>query len=160
MPGASFIQVADVHRALALAAARFYHLQPETIVAVTGTSGKTSVAVFTRQIWQALGYRAASLGTIGLVAPSRMAGGALTTPDPVNLHETLDALASDGVTHLALEASSHGLDQRRLDGLRLKAARLHQSFARSSRLSSAISILILPRRCASSKFCCRKALRR
>ncbi|MGA3303170.1 MAG: UDP-N-acetylmuramoyl-L-alanyl-D-glutamate--2,6-diaminopimelate ligase [Methylovirgula sp.] len=122
MPGASFIQVADVHRALALAAARFYRLQPETIIAVTGTSGKTSVAVFTRQIWQALGYRVASLGTIGLIAPSRIAGGALTTPDPVNLHETLDALSRDGVTHLALEASSHGLDQRRLDGVRLKAA--------------------------------------
>ncbi|HEY1736648.1 MAG TPA: UDP-N-acetylmuramoyl-L-alanyl-D-glutamate--2,6-diaminopimelate ligase [Methylovirgula sp.] len=122
MPGALFIHVADVHRALALAAARFYRRQPETIVAVTGTSGKTSVAVFTRQIWEALGYRAASLGTIGLVSPSRMAGGSLTTPDPVNLHETLDALAGDGVTHLALEASSHGLDQRRLDGLRLKAA--------------------------------------
>jgi UDP-N-acetylmuramoyl-L-alanyl-D-glutamate--2,6-diaminopimelate ligase len=121
MPGASFIQVADVHRALALAAARFYNKQPETTVAVTGTSGKTSVAVFTRQIWQALGYRAASLGTIGLISPSSMVGGSLTTPDPVNLHETLDALASDGVTHLALEASSHGLDQRRLDGLRLKA---------------------------------------
>jgi len=120
--GTHVIIVADVHRALALAAARFFAHQPETIVAVTGTSGKTSVAVFVRQIWQALGYRAASLGTIGLVAPSAVASGTLTTPDPITLHETLAALAADGVTHLALEASSHGLDQRRLDGLRLKAA--------------------------------------
>ncbi len=120
--GVAFVKVADARRALALAAARFFGRQPETIVAVTGTSGKTSVAVFVRQIWQALGHRAASLGTIGLVAPSTVTYGALTTPDPVTLHDTLAALAADGVTHLALEASSHGLDQRRLDGLHLKAA--------------------------------------
>ncbi|HEY5225195.1 MAG TPA: Mur ligase family protein, partial [Methylovirgula sp.] len=120
-PGVAVI-VADVRRALALAAARFSDRQPDTIVAVTGTSGKTSVAVFVRQIWQALGYRAASLGTIGLVSPSTVTYGGLTTPDPVSLHQTLAALAADGVTHLALEASSHGLDQRRLDGLHLKAA--------------------------------------
>jgi UDP-N-acetylmuramoyl-L-alanyl-D-glutamate--2,6-diaminopimelate ligase len=117
-----FVQVADVRRALALAAARFFRLQPETIVAVTGTSGKTSVTAFLRQIWQALGHHAASLGTIGVVSPSIVHHGSLTTPDPVSLHETLATLARDGVTHLALEASSHGLDQRRLDGLRLAAA--------------------------------------
>ncbi|QXX74555.1 UDP-N-acetylmuramoyl-L-alanyl-D-glutamate--2,6-diaminopimelate ligase [Methylovirgula sp. HY1] len=122
MPGVAFVKVADARRALALAAARFFARQPETIAAITGTSGKTSVSVFVRQIWQALGYRAASLGTIGLVAPSNVAYGALTTPDPVTLHETLAGLAADGVTHLALEASSHGLDQRRLDGLHLAAA--------------------------------------
>ena len=116
------VEVADARRALALAAARFFGRQPDTIVAVTGTSGKTSVAVFVRQIWQALGYRAASLGTIGLVSPSTVTYGSLTTPDPVTLHETLAGLAADGVTHLALEASSHGLDQRRLDGLHLAAA--------------------------------------
>ncbi|MHB8884262.1 MAG: UDP-N-acetylmuramoyl-L-alanyl-D-glutamate--2,6-diaminopimelate ligase [Methylovirgula sp.] len=121
-PGVAFVKVADARRTLALAAARFFMRQPETIVAITGTSGKTSVSVFVRQIWQALGYRAASLGTIGLVAPSNVAYGALTTPDPVTLHETLAGLAADGVTHLALEASSHGLDQRRLDGLHLAAA--------------------------------------
>ncbi len=120
--GAVFIQVPDVRRALALAAARFFGRQPETLAAVTGTSGKTSVSVFLRQIWQALGHRAASLGTIGLVAPSTVTYGALTTPDPVTLHQTLAALAEDGVTHLALEASSHGLDQHRLDGLQLTAA--------------------------------------
>ncbi len=121
-PGVVVVKVADARRALALAAARFFAPQPATIVAVTGTSGKTSVSVFVRQIWQALGHRAASLGTIGLVAPSTVAYGTLTTPDPITLHETLAGLAADGVTHLALEASSHGLDQRRLDGLDLAAA--------------------------------------
>jgi UDP-N-acetylmuramoyl-L-alanyl-D-glutamate--2,6-diaminopimelate ligase len=118
---ALFVKVEDARRALALAAARFYPLQPATIVAVTGTSGKTSVAAFTRQIWLTLGHRAASLGTIGLVSPSGAISGALTTPDPVLLHKTLDDLAQDGISHLALEASSHGLDQRRLDGVRLAA---------------------------------------
>ncbi len=118
---AIFIKVSDARRALALAAARFFPAQPETIVAITGTSGKTSVAAFAQQIWLALGHRAASLGTIGLVAPSGAVSGSLTTPDPVSLHKTLDNLAKDGVTHLALEASSHGLDQRRIDGLRLAA---------------------------------------
>jgi UDP-N-acetylmuramoyl-L-alanyl-D-glutamate--2,6-diaminopimelate ligase len=116
---AIFIKVDDAHRALALAAARFFPLQPATIVAITGTSGKTSVAAFTRQIWLALGYTAAALGTIGLIAPSGAISSALTTPDPVLLHKTLNDFAKDGVSHLALEASSHGLDQRRLDGVRL-----------------------------------------
>jgi UDP-N-acetylmuramoyl-L-alanyl-D-glutamate--2,6-diaminopimelate ligase len=113
---------AEPRRALALMAARFYGAQPETAVAVTGTSGKTSVADFTRQIFAALGHKAASLGTIGLVAPGERRYGSLTSPDPVTLHRTLAELAVDGITHLALEASSHGLDQHRLDGLRLKAA--------------------------------------
>ena len=113
--------VPDVRVALAKAAARFYPAQPSTIVAITGTSGKTSVAAFTRQIWRTLGQQAASLGTIGLVAPSGETKGALTTPDAITLHRTLDQLVRDGVTHLALEASSHGLDQHRLDGLRLAA---------------------------------------
>ncbi len=118
---AIFVEVPDARRSLALAAARFYPRQPETIVAITGTSGKSSVAAFTRQIWLALGFRAASLGTIGLGAPSGEVSGSLTTPDPVSLHKTLDELAQDGVGHLAFEASSHGLDQRRLDGVRLAA---------------------------------------
>jgi UDP-N-acetylmuramoyl-L-alanyl-D-glutamate--2,6-diaminopimelate ligase len=113
---------AEASRALALMAARFYGAQPETAVAVTGTSGKTSVADFTRQIFAALGHRAASLGTIGLIAPGARRYGSLTSPDPVTLHRTLAELAGDGITHLTLEASSHGLDQHRLDGLRLKAA--------------------------------------
>jgi UDP-N-acetylmuramoyl-L-alanyl-D-glutamate--2,6-diaminopimelate ligase len=119
--GATFIAVDNVRRALALAAARLYPRQPATIAAVTGTSGKTSVAAFTRQIWQSLGHEAASLGTIGVVTRRRETYGALTTPDPVELHRTLSALAAEGVTHLALEASSHGLDQHRLDGVRVAA---------------------------------------
>jgi UDP-N-acetylmuramoyl-L-alanyl-D-glutamate--2,6-diaminopimelate ligase len=116
-----FVATGNPRRALALAAARFYPRQPATIAAVTGTSGKTSVAAFTRQIWQRLGHPSASIGTIGVVAPSRTVYGSLTTPDPIALHRELDALAREGVTHLALEASSHGLDQFRLDGVRVRA---------------------------------------
>ncbi len=112
----------DPRRTLALMAARFHADQPETVVAVTGTSGKTSVAVFARQIFAAAGHKAASLGTIGTVTSAGANYGGLTTPDPVSLHQTLARLAHDGITHAALEASSHGLDQRRLDGVRLAAA--------------------------------------
>ncbi|HEY1245644.1 MAG TPA: UDP-N-acetylmuramoyl-L-alanyl-D-glutamate--2,6-diaminopimelate ligase [Hyphomicrobiaceae bacterium] len=120
--GVPLLVSAEPRRALALMAARFYGVQPEMVVAVTGTSGKTSVADFARQIFAALGHTSASLGTIGLVAPGAHCYGSLTSPDPVTLHGTLAELARAGVTHLALEASSHGLDQHRLDGLRLKAA--------------------------------------
>jgi UDP-N-acetylmuramoyl-L-alanyl-D-glutamate--2,6-diaminopimelate ligase len=120
--GAPFVTTANPRRALALAAARFYPRQPATIAAVTGTSGKTSVAAFTRQIWQRLGHASASIGTIGLVSPKRTVYGSLTTPDPIALHRQLDEIAADGVTHLAFEASSHGLDQYRLDGVRISAA--------------------------------------
>ena len=88
---------------------------------MTGTSGKTSVAAFTRQIWERLGHVSASIGTIGLVSPKRTVYGSLTTPDPIALHRQLDEIARDGVTHLAFEASSHGLDQFRLDGVRIGA---------------------------------------
>ena len=118
----AFIAAADMRAALTGAAARYYSLQPRTIAAVTGTSGKTSVAAFLRQLWLQQHHQAASLGTIGVVAPSGAAYGSLTTPDPVTLHATLDKLAREGVTHLAFEASSHGLDQHRLDGVRLSAA--------------------------------------
>jgi UDP-N-acetylmuramoyl-L-alanyl-D-glutamate--2,6-diaminopimelate ligase len=116
-----FVAAPNPRRALALAAARFYPRQPATIAAVTGTSGKTSVAAFTRQIWQRLGHESASIGTIGLVSPKRTIYGSLTTPDPIALHRQLDEIAADGVTHLAFEASSHGLDQYRLDGVRIAA---------------------------------------
>jgi UDP-N-acetylmuramoyl-L-alanyl-D-glutamate--2,6-diaminopimelate ligase len=116
-----FVTTPNPRRALALAAARFYPRQPATIAAVTGTSGKTSVAAFTRQIWQRLGHASASIGTIGLVSPKRTIYGSLTTPDPIALHRQLDEIAADGVTHLAFEASSHGLDQYRLDGVRIVA---------------------------------------
>ncbi len=88
---------------------------------MTGTNGKTSVAAFARQIWTRFGEKAASVGTLGVSAPGRNVAGNLTTPDPVALHRLLDELAGEGVTHLALEASSHGLDQRRLDGVKLTA---------------------------------------
>lgn len=117
----AFIQVSNARRALALTAAKFFSRQPANIVAVTGTSGKTSVAAFTREIWSALGMPAASIGTVGVVSPKGEVYGSLTTPDPVELHRTLDTLAAEGVTHLALEASSHGLDQHRLDGVRIAA---------------------------------------
>ncbi|HZB38067.1 MAG TPA: UDP-N-acetylmuramoyl-L-alanyl-D-glutamate--2,6-diaminopimelate ligase [Beijerinckiaceae bacterium] len=117
----AYVRVNEVRRALARAAARFHPRQPGTIVAVTGTSGKSSVADFVRQIFAALGHRSASLGTLGVVTSEGPSYGSLTTPDPVTLHETLDRLVGEGVTHLAMEASSHGLDQRRLDGVRLTA---------------------------------------
>jgi len=115
----AFVRARNVRRALALAAARLYPRQPRVVGAVTGTSGKTSVATFTRQIWTALGHEAASVGTIGLVTPTQETYGSLTTPDPIELARTLDRLAEDGITHLAMEASSHGLDQHRLDGVRV-----------------------------------------
>jgi UDP-N-acetylmuramoyl-L-alanyl-D-glutamate--2,6-diaminopimelate ligase len=118
---AAFVQVANARRALSIAAAQFFARQPQTVVAVTGTSGKTSVAAFTREIWTSLGLLAASVGTVGVVSPKGETYGSLTTPDPVELHRTLDELAGEGVTHLALEASSHGLDQHRLDGVRIAA---------------------------------------
>jgi UDP-N-acetylmuramoyl-L-alanyl-D-glutamate--2,6-diaminopimelate ligase len=109
-------------RRIALMAATFAGLQPATIAAVTGTNGKSSTVHFVRQIWSALGLRAASVGTLGIVSPGFGREAGLTTPDPVQLHADLATLAGEGVTHLAIEASSHGLDQHRLDGLRLSAA--------------------------------------
>ena len=120
-PGVAMIVVPNVRRALALAAAAFFPRQPATIAAVTGTSGKTSVAAFTRQIWASLGLNAASMGTVGVVSDKTNVYGSLTTPDPIELHRMLDKLTGEGVTHLALEASSHGLDQHRLDGVRIAA---------------------------------------
>jgi UDP-N-acetylmuramoyl-L-alanyl-D-glutamate--2,6-diaminopimelate ligase len=118
----AIVRTTNARRALSRLAAAFYPRQPGTIAAVTGTSGKTSVVAFTRQIWLALGHRAASIGTVGLVTPDGATYGSLTTPDPIELHRTLDRLAGEGVTHLAMEASSHGLDQYRLDGVRLTVA--------------------------------------
>jgi len=121
-PGIAILRVDDPRLALAQMAARFYARQPENLVAITGTSGKTSVAAFVRQIFEQAGKEAASVGTLGVVSRAWSAYGNLTTPDPVALHATLDRLAGDGVTHAAIEASSHGLDQRRLDGIRIAAA--------------------------------------
>jgi UDP-N-acetylmuramoyl-L-alanyl-D-glutamate--2,6-diaminopimelate ligase len=110
------------HRRLALLASHFYGRQPSTIVAITGTNGKTSVVHFVREIWTAIGLPAASLGTLGLVTAEDKRPGALTTPDPIMLHHDLAALAAKGIEQVAIEASSHGLHQHRLDGLALAAA--------------------------------------
>jgi UDP-N-acetylmuramoyl-L-alanyl-D-glutamate--2,6-diaminopimelate ligase len=115
------IGVSDSRRFLALAAARFYGKQPEVMVAVTGTAGKTSVASFLRQIWASCGHAAAQIGTTGVIAPGRDDYGSLTTPDPIALQKLLAELADEGVTHGVMEASSHGLDQKRLDGVKLAA---------------------------------------
>jgi UDP-N-acetylmuramoyl-L-alanyl-D-glutamate--2,6-diaminopimelate ligase len=115
------LRASEPRRTFAMVASRFYGSQPETVAAVTGTNGKTSVASFLRQIWTGLGFQSASLGTIGIVTSKGETPLAHTTPDPVSLHKSLAALAKDGVTHLALEASSHGLDQHRLDGVRFAA---------------------------------------
>ena len=112
----------DPRRSLALIAARFHPRQPEHLVAVTGTSGKTSVADFARQIFALTGHAAASVGTLGVVTSVGTAYGTMTTPDPVALHKELDGLAAAGITHAVIEASSQGLDQRRADGLRIEAA--------------------------------------
>jgi UDP-N-acetylmuramoyl-L-alanyl-D-glutamate--2,6-diaminopimelate ligase len=109
-------------RRLALMAARLFERQPSCIAAVTGTNGKTSVAGFTRQLWTSLGHAAGSLGTLGLDAAGVHRSSNLTTPDPVQLHALLAEVVAVGVEHLVLEASSHGLDQHRLDGVRLSAA--------------------------------------
>jgi UDP-N-acetylmuramoyl-L-alanyl-D-glutamate--2,6-diaminopimelate ligase len=116
-----FVRVADARATLARGAAKLFVRQPASVVAVTGTNGKTSVASFTRQIWATVGKQAASIGTLGVMTPKGEIKGNLTTPDPVALHRLLDRLAGEGVTHLSMEASSHGLDQRRLDGVRLAA---------------------------------------
>ncbi|WP_417243099.1 UDP-N-acetylmuramoyl-L-alanyl-D-glutamate--2,6-diaminopimelate ligase [Celeribacter sp.] len=117
----ALVVVEDPRQALSYAAALYFGRQPDTMVAVTGTNGKTSVANFTRQIWQLLGARAINIGTTGVEgdwnAPSPH-----TTPEPVTLHRLLSQAASAGVTHGAMEASSHGLSQRRLDGVRLTSA--------------------------------------
>jgi UDP-N-acetylmuramoyl-L-alanyl-D-glutamate--2,6-diaminopimelate ligase len=122
VPPRPMIRDPEPRRRLAQIAARLAGAQPATVVAVTGTNGKTSTADFLRQIWTLSGLKAASLGTLGLAAPGFAAGPGLTTPDPVALSATLRRLAQAGVQHAAMEASSHGLDQFRLDGVRLAAA--------------------------------------
>lgn len=113
----------EPRRALVQIAARFYPLQPATIAAVTGTSGKTSTVHFLRQMWKQCGKKSASIGTLGMIADNFYEKGALTTPDGIGLHRDLQMLAKEhGVTHAALEASSHGLEQHRLDGARISLA--------------------------------------
>lgn len=122
------VHAGDLRRAYALAAARFWGRQPETCVAITGTNGKTSIATFCRQLFAILGHKAGSMGTLGVVVSeagqpdSVLTPPGLTTPDAADVAELMARMADMGVTHVALEASSHGIDQRRLDGVRLAAA--------------------------------------
>jgi UDP-N-acetylmuramoyl-L-alanyl-D-glutamate--2,6-diaminopimelate ligase len=125
---APLVIASDPRRAYALAAAAFWGSQPATCVAVTGTNGKTSVAGFCRQMFASAGFKAASMGTLGVrvSAPGsddvQITPPGLTTPDAADVAELMARVAQSGVTHLALEASSHGIDQRRLDGVKLTAA--------------------------------------
>lgn len=118
---AAHVVADEPRRALALAAKRFYAAQPKAVVAVTGTNGKSSTVDFARQIWSHAGFKAASMGTLGAIGPGGKVDIGHTTPDPVTIHETLKTLAAQGVTHCAMEASSHGLEQHRLDGVDLAA---------------------------------------
>ena len=117
----ALVVVEDARATLAHAAALWFGAQPSTMVAVTGTNGKTSVASFTRQIWAMLGLEAVNVGTTG-VEGAYAAPGIHTTPDPLTLHRLLAEMAEAGVTHVAMEASSHGLDQRRMEAVHLAAA--------------------------------------
>ena len=120
-PGVPVLLVRDSRAAYAQAAARRYAPQPETVVAVTGTNGKSSIVSFVRQIWTACGIPAASLGTVGMETATGIEPRELTTSDALELHRDLGALKARGIDHVALEASSQGLDQRRVDGLKFQA---------------------------------------
>lgn len=112
----------DAPAELARLAANFYPMQPGHVVAITGTNGKSSTVEFLRQIWNAAGLDAASLGTLGVARGQSVQTTGYTTPDSVALHKALDRLAREGVTHLAMEASSHGLKQRRMESVTLSLA--------------------------------------
>lgn len=120
-PGVPVIIVKDVRASYARAASRVFEPQPEITVAVTGTNGKTSVASFVRQIWSHAGVPGASIGTLGVETATRLIEGMHTTPDSRTLHQSMRALKAQGIDHVAIEASSHGLDQRRLDGMHFEA---------------------------------------
>jgi UDP-N-acetylmuramoyl-L-alanyl-D-glutamate--2,6-diaminopimelate ligase len=119
--GVRFIPSVNPRAALAQFAAAFYGAQPQVVAAVTGTKGKSSIVAFLREIWSHGGHAAASLGTVGVIGPKGAIPLSHTTPEPVEIHELLAKLAQEGVDHLAVEASSHGLDQHRLDGVRIAA---------------------------------------
>jgi UDP-N-acetylmuramoyl-L-alanyl-D-glutamate--2,6-diaminopimelate ligase len=120
-PGIPVVVVDDVRRAYAQAAARQFSPQPETIVGVTGTNGKSSIVSFVRQIWKSCGIPAASVGTVGIETARGLTPGELTTPDALSLHRDLARLKGEGIDHVAMEASSQGLDQRRVDGVKFSA---------------------------------------
>ncbi len=121
-PTVSLVTVPDIRQSLSYIAARFYTRQPRFIAAVTGTSGKTSTVQFTRDLWERNGHHAASLGTLGLITPAEKLYGSLTTPDAITLHQTLDKISGQNISHLAMEASSHGLALHRLDHVHVQIA--------------------------------------
>ncbi|WP_428627882.1 UDP-N-acetylmuramoyl-L-alanyl-D-glutamate--2,6-diaminopimelate ligase [Sphingopyxis sp.] len=123
-PVAGAVHIADANprRAFAHIAASYFHRFPATCVAVTGTNGKTSTVEMTRQLWRMAGFHAASIGTLGITTSNDSASTGLTTPDIVTFLSNMSGLAVEGVTHAAFEASSHGLDQYRTEGLPVKAA--------------------------------------
>ena len=135
LPACRLCARADVRRALALAAVALLSAPAGHDRGRHRNERQELGRRFHAPALRALGHKSASLGTLGVITSDGAAYGSLTTPDPISLHETLDRLARDGVTHLAMEASSHGIDQRRLDGVRLARGGLHQSRPRSSRLS-------------------------
>ncbi|MBL8595758.1 MAG: UDP-N-acetylmuramoyl-L-alanyl-D-glutamate--2,6-diaminopimelate ligase [Devosia sp.] len=120
-PGIPVVLVEDVRAAYAQAAARQFAPQPDVSVAVTGTNGKSSIVSFVRQIWDACGIAAASLGTVGVETRAGIRPRELTTSDALSLHRDLGELRAEGIGHIAMEASSQGLDQRRVDGIRFNA---------------------------------------
>ena len=120
-PGMPVVVVEDVRRVYARAAAKQFAPQPETIVGVTGTNGKSSIVSFVRQIWAHCGIEAASVGTVGIETSKGLTPGELTTPDALSLHRGLAGLKAAGIDHIAMEASSQGLDQRRVDGIKFSA---------------------------------------
>ena len=120
-PGMPVVVVPDVRAAYAKAAAKQFSPQPQVIVGVTGTNGKSSIVSFVRQIWTAAGFNAASVGTVGIETKRGLIPGELTTPDALSLARDLGMLKAQGIDHVALEASSQGLDQRRVDGVKFNA---------------------------------------
>jgi UDP-N-acetylmuramoyl-L-alanyl-D-glutamate--2,6-diaminopimelate ligase len=120
-PGMPVIVVGDVRAAYARAAAVQFAPLPETLIGVTGTNGKSSIVSFVRQIWSASGMKGASIGTVGIETEAGLIPGELTTPDALSLARDLAHLKSQGIDRVAMEASSQGLDQRRVDGMRFNA---------------------------------------
>ena len=120
-PGIPVVIVPDVRAVYARAASLQFTPQPKVIVGVTGTNGKSSIVSFVRQIWTAVGFNAASLGTVGIETAAGLIPGELTTPDALSLHRDLARLRAEGIDHVAMEASSQGLDQRRVDGVKFSA---------------------------------------
>lgn len=118
----TLVTVENARAALSFAASRFYPRQPQQVAAITGTSGKTSTVQFTSQLWALAGHKAASLGTLGLIAPETKHYYGLTTPDSITMHKMIDKICGQGVTHLAMEASSHGVELNRLDALNVNVA--------------------------------------